>query len=157
MSNASPLILLAKVGEIDLLRALFPDFVIPAGVAKEITAGPADDPARIWLSSQGTARVVGLQSVDPLVAAWDLGLGESEVLSWARARPGWEAVVDDAAARKCASALGIAVLGTLGVVLLAKRRGILPEVQTVLGRLREQGFRIAPDLLRGALRGAGEA
>jgi len=54
-----------------------------------------------------------------------LGAGESEVLTWARQNPGYEAILDDRAARNCAITLQIPVRGTLGVALLAKREGLI--------------------------------
>lgn len=54
--NASPLLLLAKIGRIDLLEQLSPKFIIPQGVLEEIEAGPDDDPARKWAGREGPAR-----------------------------------------------------------------------------------------------------
>jgi predicted nucleic acid-binding protein len=48
--------------------------------------------------------------------AWDLGAGETAVLSYALANSGWTAVVDDNAARKCARSFAISAKGTLAVV-----------------------------------------
>lgn len=101
--NASPLILLAKIGRIDLLSNLTESFVIPAGVVREINDGPVDDPARQWLAGAGSPSIV--QDPQPLaqsLVAWDLGAGETAVLTWAIQHPGFEAILDDRAARKCA-------------------------------------------------------
>ncbi len=46
--NASPLILLAKVGQIDLLAKLTDELVVPSAVVAEVQEGPASDPARVW-------------------------------------------------------------------------------------------------------------
>ena len=73
-----------------------------------------------------------IQAPEPMaevLRAWDLGAGESAVLSWAMKRPGTLAVLDDFAARKCATALGIPVVGTLGVALLAKKRGVVQDAR----------------------------
>ena len=48
IANASPIIVLARLGEADLLLRLPSELVIPAAVAAEVTAGPADDPGRLW-------------------------------------------------------------------------------------------------------------
>ncbi len=55
--------------------------------------------------------------------AWDLGAGEAAVLTWAIARRGTIAIVDDLAGRKCARAHGIPLTGTLGLVLSARKSG----------------------------------
>ena len=154
--NASPLILLANVDHLPLLDALCADMVVPAAVAREIRAGPRKDAAQRWLEGEGQSRVRRLEGIDPIVAAWDLGAGESAVLTWARRNPGYEAILDDRAARDCATTLGLPVRGTLGVVLLARREGLIPRVEPVFQQLLGAGLRIAPDVLDMALKLAGE-
>ena len=51
--NASPLILLAKIGRLALLSHLYAEIVIPKEVAAEIRTGPVGDPARSWLNVSG--------------------------------------------------------------------------------------------------------
>ena len=102
--NASPLILLAEIGRQHLLNQLAEEVVVPDAVVKEIEAGPHDDAARLFLSSS-PLRTVPV-TADPIVLAWDLGAGETAVLSFAIRNPGWRVVIDDGAARRCATALG---------------------------------------------------
>ena len=154
--NASPLILLTKVSHISLLQELCNELVIPGGVAKEILTGPANDLTRIWLNEKGSPLIRDLEQVDPVVAGWDLGLGESQVISWAYKNPGFEAILDDRAARKCALSLKIPVRGTVGVILLAKKDGRLAKAKPLLNQLIQIGFRIDPELLRTTLRLAKE-
>ncbi len=156
MVNASPLILLNKVSHISLLQELCSELVIPSGVAKEILTGPANDTTRIWLSEKGSPLIRDLRQVDPVVAGWDLGLGESQVVSWAYKNPGFEAILDDRAARKCALSLKIRVRGTVGVILLAKKDGRLAKAKPLLNQLIQIGFRIDSELLRAALQLAKE-
>lgn len=154
--NASPLILLANVDRLLFLDMLSVKMVVPAAVAREIRAGPQKDAAQRWLEESGQRRICRLEHIDPVVAAWDLGAGESEVLTWARQNPGYEAILDDRAARDCATTLGLSVRGTLGVVLLAKRDGLIPYVRPVFQQLLDAGLRITPDVLDMALKLAGE-
>jgi predicted nucleic acid-binding protein len=156
IANASPLIILANAGQVSLLEALCVDLVIPAAVAQEIRAGPRQDAAQHWLIGRGHDAVHEIERLDPAIAAWDLGIGESEVLTWARHHPEYEAIIDDRAARNCAITFGIPVRGTLGVVLLAKREGLVPHVQPVFEQLLDIGLRIAPGVLEKALDLAGE-
>jgi len=67
---------------------------------------------------------------------WDLEEGESAVLAWAYGHPGTEAIVDDLAARRCATTLDIPIRGTLGLVLTAKQKGIIPAARPILEKLR---------------------
>lgn len=154
--NASPLITLASIAQVTLLERLCPDMVIPAAVAAEIRAGLPQDAARCWLESAGKQYIHPVDSLDPVVAAWDLGAGESEVLTWARRQPGSEAILDDRAARNCALTLHVPVRGTLGVVLLAKREGLIPMVQPIFQQLLDVGLRAAPEIVAAALELAGE-
>lgn len=113
--NASPLIFLTRAGLLDLLRLAASEIVIPAPVAEEIQRRGPSDPAAQAIASLDWLRVVEAPKISPMIQAWDLGPGESAVLSWCFARPGVGAIVDDLAARRCADALGIPVRGTLGL------------------------------------------
>ncbi len=84
--------------------------------------------------------------------AWDLGAGESAVLELTRAFPGSTAVIDDLAGRRCAEALGLALRGTVGLVLAAKQDGRLAAARPVLERLRDSGMYLSDTVLQRALR-----
>ncbi|MGO9313313.1 MAG: DUF3368 domain-containing protein [Syntrophobacteraceae bacterium] len=156
--NASPLITLAKIGQVSLLHELCEEIVIPAGVNEEINRTPDEnDPARMWMRSRGRDFVRPAGQVPPAISAWDLGLGESEVLAWANEHLGWEAILDDKAARDCAASLGIKARGTIGVILLAKKEKKTTNATLLLDQIRLAGFRIDPRLMQEAKRLAGEA
>jgi predicted nucleic acid-binding protein len=105
--NASPLISLERIGCLTLLERLAKEVVLPSAVIAEIGTGP-----RALLPTQlGSHRLVTVPSIHPVVAAWDLGAGESEVISWAASASGTVAVIDDRAARSCAAALGVRTSG----------------------------------------------
>lgn len=91
-----------------------------------------------------------------MVATWDLGLGESHVLSWIYQNPGYEAILDDRAAKNSATALGVPVRGTLGVILLAKREGRLESAKVLFEQLVQVGFRVSPKVLAAALQLVGD-
>jgi predicted nucleic acid-binding protein len=148
--KASPLIVLARINQLFLLPLLAEEIAVPAGVAKEIAQGPEDDPARQWLQAQGQTLVREVQVVSPVIIAWNLGLGESEVLAWAYQNPGYEAVLDDRAARNCALSLNIPVRGTISLIVLAKKDGHLKEISPILLQLEQAGFRIGPNIISAA-------
>ena len=83
-------------------------------------------------------------------------MGETAVLAVALERTPATALLDDAAARTCAKALGIEVMGSLGVVLRAKRNAIIPSAADVLRALRIAGLHLDDDVARSALQGIGE-
>jgi predicted nucleic acid-binding protein len=66
-------------------------------------------------------------------------------------------LLDENRGRRVALAAHLAVIGTLGVLVLAKRHGILARVQPQVARLQDEGFRMSPGLVAEALRMAGEA
>lgn len=155
-TNTSPLILLAKVGQIELMPRLAAALVIPSSVVAEIEAGPTSDPARAWLRGEGAKWIQPDQSPAPAIAAWDLGGGETAVLSWAFHRRDYEVILDDRAARKCAQVHGIPYRGTLGVILAAKKRGLISEARPLCEQIVQAGLLIDASLLQGALRLVGE-
>ena len=87
---------------------------------------------------------------------WSLGPGETAVLALAPARAPATAVLDDAAARVCANVIGVPVIGTLGVVLRAKKRGLLDSAAETMKALTRAGLRLDAEVLRSALEHVGE-
>lgn len=88
--------------------------------------------------------------------AWNLGSGESEDLSYALNHPGVRAMVDDAAARRCARTLGISTLGSGGALVLAKRRGLITTISSSIQALRDAGLWLSDDLASLLKQQAGE-
>ena len=154
--NASPLITLFKSGQAHLLPALFQEVQVPDAVWGEIVDAGHDDVASRQLVQAAWALRLPAQPLDPIVLAWDAGPGETEVLSYARANPDICAVVDDDYARRCAQSLGVRTLGTCGVIVLAKRRGVIPEVKPCLDALRAAGLWLSDGLIRSVMAEAGE-
>ena len=104
VADASPIILLAKAGRPGLLSAPTEDLLVPAVVAEEVRQGPPEDLAREWLGEVGDRFVEATGPVESEIAAWDLGRGESRVLSVACRREEWTAVVMDCRCRRWGSA-----------------------------------------------------
>lgn len=153
--NASPLIALFRSGQHELLPRLFGRVVVPEAVWLEVTAPGHDDAAARGLANSPWAMRTATH-VAPAVADWSLGAGETAVLSHALANPPARAVVDDADARRCCRTLGIPFLGTGGILLLAKRKGLLLTVASGLERLRAAGLWLSDDLVAMLLHQAGE-
>lgn len=149
--NASPLIVLGKISKLDLLNQLPKDIVVPSAVADEIKAGPENDAARLAIEA-GMFRLVETQEPTPELAAWDLGSGETAVISYTLENPDWTAILDDGAARKCAITFGIHLKGTLAIVLLAKKRGLIPFANQLLHTMQEVGLRLDDKTIRAVLK-----
>jgi len=154
--NASPLIFLAGAGLTELVQLAGTPVQIPRAVVEEIERfGPTDATAQAvrgldWL------RVVEAVSPPAVIERWDLGAGETAVLTWAYAHPGTTAILDDLAARRCANSLGIPVRGTLGLILTAKRRRVISAARPVLDQLRSAGMYLSNSVMNRALETVGE-
>lgn len=155
ISNASPLILLGKIGCLDLLASLAPSLAVPQSVIREIEGGLEDDASVATVITWAKARAVDDMSVPASVASWDLGAGESQVLSYCLATPS-VAVLDDGKARACAQTHGIALIGTLSVILRARRLGLIAAARPLVDQLLIAGSYLDRDLVRAALAQVGE-
>jgi predicted nucleic acid-binding protein len=122
--NASPLILLARIDRLDLLTSLANELVLPEAVTREIQAGSHRDQTADRIKNHPSILQVADQPVPDQIRLWNLGAGESQVLAHGLERPGAEVVLDDLAARRCARSLGLPMIGTLGVVILCRHRGV---------------------------------
>ena len=154
--NASPVILLAKIQQADLLLRLPETTVIPQSAATEILAARSDDPGRCWLENLPKGIVRPDKHLPVEIASWDLGAGESAVLAWVAEDRSWEAVLDDRAARRCAEVMRVPCTGTLVVILGAKKRGIITRAQPHISALKGAGAHISDSLIHEARQLVGE-
>jgi predicted nucleic acid-binding protein len=148
VSNSAGLIALVEIGRADILEALFDRLLVPGAVKREC------------LSGIGPCDVVEVEVENlALVAALNLqvDVGESEAIALAVENPGCVLILDDKKARRVAFAMGVQVVGTVGLLLRAKQAGIVSSVNTVLDELLDAGFRISTSLREEALKLAGEA
>lgn len=156
--NASPVILLGKIHQLHLIEALSPGFRIPRAVIEEIGAGCSDDPAVKWLQNPSIAdHIVDVPAAPPFLVQWDLGAGETAVLSLALAQNGAVAVLDDLAARKFALTFQIPLLGTLGLLIRAKNAGLVGRIAPHIQNLESAGANLSLAVIARALLLANEA
>lgn len=154
--DASPLILLSRAGQIDLLRLAAWRIVVPDAVAREIAAPNSDPHVTRTITATRWIEIVDSPIVPDPIRSWDLGDGESAVLAWLHGRSRSVGIIDDLAARRCAATLGIPVRGTLGLVLIAKRRGTIPAARPVVERLVEVGMYLSRRVIEESLTLVGE-
>lgn len=154
--NTSPLIFLTKGGYLNLLKILSPIVIVPQAVATEIKAYGANDLTYQQLNQTDWLEVKSVASVPTIIQNWDLGMGESEVLAWGYLNQGTEIILDDGAARRCAITLKIPMRGTLGIVLLAKQKGVIPQARPVIEKLRQNGMYLSDSVINQALTLVGE-
>jgi predicted nucleic acid-binding protein len=148
VADASPLIALQQIRQLHQLQALFVEVTVPPAVAREIQLTVPPVP---WVVERAPS-----QPIAPLMVRASLGAGESEALSLAAEIRAGLLLVDERAARRAAQGIGLRVMGTLGVLLAAKRKGLVKEVRPLVDELVRQGFRVSPRLVRQVLLAAGE-
>jgi predicted nucleic acid-binding protein len=157
--NASPLISLARVGLLELLREPADSSVhVPEVVFEEVVAGERFDP-NVTDVRHAVAAWLVLTPSPELVMGLDperLDPGEMAVLSLAIANPGAIVILDDHAGRAEAARRNIPMLGTAGILLRAKQQGRIPAVGPPLAQLRDAGLYLSGGLYEMLLRLAGE-
>jgi predicted nucleic acid-binding protein len=135
---------------------LFGRIILPDAVVTEIAAGhrigvSLPQPEKLeWIDLRSPASPMGG------LLSWDLGAGESAVLSLALEHPGSWVVLDDKLAWQAAVHLNLPLLGTAGILLRAKHAGHLQAIRPVLNQLAALGFRLTSDTARSLLELAGE-
>lgn len=145
--NTSPLLVLAKIQRLGLLTQLYARLVIPRAVLEEIGA-KADDAAAQIQALVATPPVTVQRATPQTLAVLpvDLGAGEREAIALALETAADLVVLDDQAGRRLARAHGLQVTGTVGVLVEARARGLLPALRPELDRLRAAGLWLAEAL-----------
>jgi predicted nucleic acid-binding protein len=142
--DSTCLIGLEHIGHLDLLPALFELVCAPPEVERESGISAA------WLKIEAPSNPA-------LVAALRMAVddGEAEAIALAAERK-WRIVLDDRRARDVADRMGLKVIGTMGILIWAKRAKILPWIKPLLNELTEKGFHLSEALKREALNLVGE-
>jgi predicted nucleic acid-binding protein len=154
--DTTPVVILAKIGQLDLLTDLAREVLLPSPVLREIRNGPASDPARRAVES-GWGTVVAVRYIRVAVHSVGLlGLGEQSVLTLALKRPGSRVILDDGQARRAARRLGLPVAGTVGVLMEARRRELISSVAPLFHAIQAAGCYVEDDILRQSAASLGE-
>lgn len=141
VSDSSPLILYAGIDRLNLLHEVFGDVFVPTAVWDEVVTAGADRRgvaiARMpWIH----CRALALRSFAGTLLG-ELGLGEAEAISLAMELSGPVPILlDDRKGRRFARDFGLPLIGSAGVLVLAKDRGLIPAVRPLLGQLRGSGL-----------------
>ena len=136
----------------ELLHHFAQRIFVPLPVAEEIRMKGKDDITVKTLDNVPWLEIVPEVPVPEIILEWGLGPGESSVLAYAYSNKGVEAVMDDLAGRNCAKFLKILVRGTLGIILVAKKRGVIPAARPVIEILLKAGLYLSKSVLDEALK-----
>jgi len=157
VSNSSPLIALATLGRLDLLKLLFDQIIIPRAVYEEVVVYGEGEPG-----SREVAEAEWIQTrqlKDRLAVSLlqeTLDAGESEAIILAQELNARYLLMDDAMARRKARFIGLHPIGTFGILLIAKEAGLLRAVRPVLDELRQTDFRMSDRVYQDVVGKAGE-
>jgi hypothetical protein len=155
--NSGPLVALSLAGQLDLLPALFHEFWIPEAVYHEVAVAGLGRPGASSLSEpQWIAHVRPSPEPDPLLIA-ELDRGEAAVIALARAcTPPCIVIIDEKRGRRIAHHVyGLPVKGTAGLLVEAKRRGLLDDdLRAVLQDLKRAGYFLSDTVIEGACKAA---
>jgi predicted nucleic acid-binding protein len=153
--NNTPLVALWSLGRLDLLQSLFQEVLIPQAVEEEFLA--TDDLARRRaLSEAPWIRTVELSHPRRALAYLGLDRGEAAVLALAEETDASLVVIDERKARRFATRMDLSLTGTLGVLLAAKKAGLIGSVSVYIDQLRDVGLFLSPELVQKFLEIAGE-
>ncbi|MEM2843763.1 MAG: DUF3368 domain-containing protein [Candidatus Bathyarchaeia archaeon] len=153
VSNASPLIVLLKVSKLSILKELFKRVLLPTAVYEEITAKEYEKSIFNKLEWIKVTSVKNLEIAAFLEKLVDKG--EAEAIMLAKELK-TTLLMDDAKARKYAKLLSVEVIGTLGVLKMAKNHGLISSVKNVIKDLLDEGYYIEDELIKTILQDAGE-
>jgi len=153
--NSSPLIALLSIEGINILSQLFKKVIIPEAVYREVFI------SKIGHEDLNKAQFLEVKRVKDKklvkLLRMQLDYGESEVIALALEQEINRVIIDDKQARKIAEELGLKVIGTLGVLILAKEKQIIKEVRPLILTMMEKiNFRISKAVLNRALEILGE-
>lgn len=159
VADASPLIGLSAIGLLDLLHTLYGTIHIPQAVYEEVVikgkgkAGAGQVAAASWIIRH---TITDQKAAQALRNQAKVQAGESEALVLATELSATLIILDDDAARRYAASAQLPFTGTLGVLLAAKAKGLIPAVKKPLDALIAYGIRISPVVYQSALTKAGE-
>ena len=158
VADAGPLIHLAAIGRLDLIRGISPTILVPEGVFHEVVVAGAGLPGANDVRDAEWIQVVTAERrelVDALLAS-GLHRGESEAIAVAVERKADLLLLDERQGRLSAQALGLRLIGTVGVLIAAKDRGHIPLLAPLLVELQRSGLWLSQPLIDRVLAAVGE-
>lgn len=136
ISDTSCLIILSKIGELDLLHKVYGKITTTTDVADEY-----GEPIPDWI----TISELKDKSKQQLLE-FQIDKGESSALALAMEMPECTIILDDYKARKVAERLGLNYTGTIGIIIKAKLKGVIPSIKPFLTKIRQTDFHISRKL-----------
>jgi predicted nucleic acid-binding protein len=159
IADAGPLIGLARIKQLVLLQSLYEKLLIPPKVREELKLSSHKPGSRMVAEAiqTGWIRCIPVHSRNQVtVLCHTVDAGEAEAIQLAREQHADLLLIDDPKGRKTAKNKGVTIIGTGGVLVAAKKAGLLNEVKPILTALRHTGYRLSSALCQRILKLAGE-
>jgi predicted nucleic acid-binding protein len=148
VADSSPVIVFERIGQLALLRTLVERLHIPPAVAREVSSA---DPLPEWVEVRTLTQPLAAR-----IIAARIGPGEREAIALAlEIKADW-LIMDDPPGRRLAHTLGIAVIGSAGLLLRAKTRHMIPAVRPLLEAMQREDFRLSEHVFAAILTAANE-
>jgi predicted nucleic acid-binding protein len=155
VSNATPVIAFSRINRMDLFQEIVGEIMIPQEVARELYEHKRTDVPAIKSSSWiKIKKVKSPNDVELLLPSLDKG--ESEVIILSKELKARLVLIDELTARKIALMMGLPVIGTAGLLLYAKKNGLIKSVKPHLSEMMSQGIRYKESFYKAVLKIADE-
>ncbi|RLD77322.1 MAG: DUF3368 domain-containing protein [Bacteroidetes bacterium] len=155
VADSSPLISLAIISKLDLLNALFDEIYIPKAVFSEISI--PNKPYSELFSKLGNVKIMDVNNrIALMILNKDLDLGESEAIVLAMENNINNILIDEQKGRRIATANGLHPIGTIGVLIQAKKMGLIKNIKSHLDKLIQNNIYISNRLYTYSLKLVGE-
>ena len=150
VSDTTAITSLLKIGELEWLRTLFQNVLIPEAVQTELLRYHTALPN--WLTAKQVKASANLSELLEI-----LDIGEAEAILLAKTEQAQLIIIDEKKGRKIAEDMGLNCIGLAGVLLLAKQRGIVKAIKPILNKLEsDAGFYFSASMRRKLLITANE-
>lgn len=155
--NTTPLIALSHVGQLDILKKLYGEIIIPEAVYRKLSVKTESVCKKMVDISLDWIHVDNIENqMAKSMYKTQLHDGEVEVMILSKEIVADVVIIDDANAKKHAKYLGLPVTGTLGALIKAKREGYVEELKPILKQMVEDGIYISQSVMELCLKQVGE-
>lgn len=151
--NSSPLIALSCINQLKLLDNLFDEIIIPQAVYNETVIDGKDKKIDKEIKGLSNSKIIQVMDLNALEFIFDfLDEGEAEVIAIAKELEIETVVIDELKGRKYARKHNLDTIGSLGILVLSKKKGFIKEVAPLLQRMVDYGIRVGNKLKEEILR-----
>lgn len=146
ISDTSCFIVLSKIGELEILFKVYGQVITTIEIAAEFGEELPDWVEIVTVTDKYRQKILEMH----------IDKGESSAIALALETANSTVILDDYKARKIAERLGISYTGTIGVIVKAKLKGIIPSIKPLLQKIKQTDFRLSLDIELQALKEANE-